>query len=229
MHESSKAAFFRVEGTLVRQGALRLNAYLAANGQGFTERLMRMSQMAIAAPAARLLGSADGALGSRISVLPLRGMSQDRIEVLASEYFEDTLRNAILPEGLALVKRVQSEGFQTVFLAETIAPVADRLQTHLQLDGPWVSNQLEVRHGEATGALQDPVLSGHSLLTWVQAWSAEHGVDLRECRAYATHAGDSSLLGSVGEPCAVNPDPLLRRTARDAHWPILDLGRGGQA
>jgi len=223
MHDSSKAAFFRVEGTLVRRGALQLSAYLAANGQGFKERLMRIGQMALAAPAARVLGSADGALGSRISVLPLRGMSSDRIEVLAAEYFENTLKEAILPEGIALVKRVQDEGYRAVFLAETIAPVADRLAAHLRLEGPWVSNRLEMRRDEATGALLDPVIAGHSLLTWVQAWATENGVKLEDCRAYATHAGDSSLLGRVGEPCAVNPDTLLRRTARDARWPILDL------
>ncbi len=228
MHDLKKAAFFRVEGTLVRPGALRLNAYLAANGQGFTERLLRLGQMAIAAPAAKVLGSADGALGSRISVLPLRGMSEDRIQVLANEYFENTLKDAVLSEGVELVKRVQAEGYRTVFLAETIAPVAERLQEHLQLEGPWVSNHLEMRRNEATGALVDPVLAGHSLLAWVTAWAQEHDVDLQDCRAYATHAGDSSLLGRVGEPCAVNPDTLLRRTARDARRPLLDLNAHGE-
>jgi phosphoserine phosphatase len=30
------------------------------------------------------------------------------------------------------------------------------------------------------------------------------------------------LLSAVGKPCAVNPDFVLRRSARDADWPIIE-------
>ena len=33
---------------------------------------------------------------------------------------------------------------------------------------------------------------------------------------------DMLLLAAVGKPCAVNPDFVLRRSARDADWPIIE-------
>ncbi|MEL7370849.1 MAG: HAD-IB family hydrolase, partial [Myxococcota bacterium] len=36
---------------------------------------------------------------------------------------------------------------------------------------------------------------------------------------------DLPMMEAVGHPVAVNPDPRLRRTAKDRGWPIVDWGR----
>jgi putative phosphoserine phosphatase/1-acylglycerol-3-phosphate O-acyltransferase len=47
------------------------------------------------------------------------------------------------------------------------------------------------------------------------------GIDLDASYAYGNHQSDIPLLETVGNPVAVEPTPLLRKTARAKGWPIL--------
>ena len=38
-----------------------------------------------------------------------------------------------------------------------------------------------------------------------------------------TAANDIPILSSVGHPCAINPEPRLRRHAKDVGWPVREF------
>lgn len=224
MHSNNTAAYIRVEGTLVKRGAFSLAAYLAANGQSFSERALRLGQLALTSPALGIFGQTDRSLANRATYVILRNMSEDRVRHLADEYTKEFLKTSVRQEGVALIRRLQKEGHRVVLLSETIEEVMKPLVDSLRLGNiELVCNRLEFRQSRATGKLLDPVVGGHMLATWVQAHAAESGVDLSQSLAYASQAPDLFLLAAVGKPCAVNPDIPLRRTAQESDWPVLEL------
>lgn len=221
LEQGVAAAFVRVEGVLVERGALALTAFFAANVQRLRYRLLRMGQMAVTAPAHKIIGQSDRGLATRMAYLTCRGMSEDRVVVLAEE-FADTLADRILERGVELVRRLSREGKRVVLLSEGLAEVLEALGDRLGPADAIVANRLEFKGSSATGRLRDPVIGGHECGLWIKKYAAEQGIDLAKSAAYAAKGADLLLLSAAGEACAVNPDTTLRRAAREADWPILE-------
>lgn len=219
---SATAAFFRVEGTLVGRGALSLAAYCAANQARLGDRVMRLGQLAVAAPVYALLGQSDRVLANRLAYLPLRGMSEDRLAVLAEEYFEQILKERVLKGGLELIKTARAAGHRVVLISDTLEPVVAALVKHLRHVDDFVCNRLELRDGLVTGKLLAPVVGGHDSDAYARDYARDRGLDLARSVAYGAHGPDLLLLSTVGSRCAVNPDFTLRRAAQQAAWPVLD-------
>lgn len=224
MTESDKsAAFFRVEGALLNRGVLSLSAYVAGNAYTWGERALRLGSLALAAPLVGILGQNDRSMANRLAYMPLRGMSEDRIHLLAEEYFEEHLKDNLLERGVELLQQAKSDGHHLVLLSEAITEVASHLATALKADH-YISNRLEYRNGTTTGRLLLPIIGGHEGGKWATQYATEQGLHMSGSKAYAAHAPDLLLLASVGYPCAVNPDYTLRRAAAEADWPIIEYG-----
>lgn len=222
MIETKTAAFFRIEGTLVPQGACTAAAYLAANAAGFAQRAFKLGQVALTAPLYSLLGQSDRVLANRLAYLPLRDMSEDRIAELASEYFDGFVRDRMLQGGVELMREARRKRQRVVLISDGLQQVVELIAQHLRHVDDYVCNRLEVRNGYATGKLLEPVVGGHDSASWVRRYAAEHAIDLNGSMVYAAHGPDLLLMSAVGAACAVNPDFTLRRAARQADWPIVD-------
>jgi len=219
---STTAAFFRIEGTLLPSGACSAAAYFAANAPGFAARALKLGQVALTAPVYSLLGQADRVLANRLAYLPLRDLSQDRVAMLAEEYFDGMLRDRVLQGGVDLMREARRNGHRVVLISDGLSQVVDRLVAHLRHVDDYVCNRLEVRDGFATGKLCEPIVGGHDLAAWARRYAQEHDLDLSRSVVYAAHGPDLLLMSAVGAACAVNPDFTLRRAARQADWPIVD-------
>lgn len=222
MTQTKTAAFFRIEGTLVPQGACTAAAYLAANAAGFAQRAFKLGQVALTAPLYSLLGQSDRVLANRLAYLPLRDMSEDRIAELASEYFDGFVRDRVLQGGVDLMREARRKGQRVVLISDGLEQVVELVARHLRHVDDYVCNRLEVRDGYATGKLLEPVVGGHDSAAWVRRYATEHAIDLSGSVVYAAHGPDLLLMTAVGAACAVNPDFTLRRAARQADWPIVD-------
>jgi HAD superfamily phosphoserine phosphatase-like hydrolase len=216
------AAFIRVEGVLLRRGALDAGAYFAANAQGLRERAFRLGHVAAAAVGFGLLGQNDRSVPTRLCWSALRGMSEDRLAVLTDEYVEARIRGAVLESGAELVRRARREGRRIVLISESIRPLVMPVAEALRGVDEVVCNALEIRDGEATGRLVEPVIGGHEGGAVLREYAREHGIDLAQSVAYGSHGTDLLMLSAVGAPCAVNADYTLRRAATDAGWAMLD-------
>lgn len=216
------AAFFRVEGTLVRPGAVSAAAYFAANGAGFRERALRLGHVAVAGTLYSVLGQSDRVLANRLAYVSVRNMSEDRLSLLAEEYVTDMLLPRLLSGGLDLLRKVRREGHRVVLISDAIEPVMEHLRAALPPVAEVLCNRLEFRDGCATGRLLDPVIGGHDSSVFAERYAETHSLSLSDCVAYAAHGPDMLLMSRVGYPCAVNPDFTLRRAARQADWPVMD-------
>lgn len=215
-----QAAFFRVEGTLLDRPALAAAAWMAGNARGLSERALRLGNVALAAPLS-LAGSFSGATATRVTWMGLRGMSEDRVEVLAEEYYDEYVKDDLLEVGERLLSRARKGGRRVVLLSDNIEQIAGRLAEQLEVDD-LICNRLEITRGKATGRLEEPVVGGHLAGQWARSFAKENDIDLDLSWAYGAHGGDSLLLSAIGKPCVVGPDLKLRRIARDNDWPVVE-------
>lgn len=211
-----RAAFFRVEGTLLSRPTAFTVAWYAANAQELGSRFARLGALGLALP---VMG-ADRALGRRLQWSALRGMSEDRLVVLGEEVYESQLADTVRQVGRDLLARARSEGRRIVLVSDNLDVVVEHLARDLGVDD-WRANRMELRNGRATGRLVDPVVSTLAG-TELAAIADEHDLDLKHCSGYGASAEDAVLLSAVGLPCAVEPDRTLRRLASEHGWPVVN-------
>lgn len=222
MSESNTAAFFRAEGTLIKSGVLQAAAYMASQRAGMRERLLRFGQTALAAPIFGVLGQNDRTLANRVVHLSYRGITDDRVAILAQEYVEDILQEKILDAGLELMKQAKKDGHRIVVISEGISEIMEGLEPYLRHVDELICNRLEYKDRKATGSLLEPIVGGYDGGTWLKEYARKHEIDLERSVAFAGHGPDLLLLSSVGHPCAVNPDFTLRKAAKEADWPVME-------
>jgi len=215
-----KAAFFKVEGPLVKVGPVPPATYYVLNQREFKARVSRLSGVIAAAGLSLASPLGEAQTATRLAWSNLRGMSEDRLHVLSEELYERQLLKALRAPGVELVEGAKRDGYVIVLITElldlSVKPLAKRLGAdHL------VANRMEVKDGKATGRLLDPIvaqLSGQ----WAAAFAKAHDLDLSQSLAYGASGGDALLLSAVGNPCVVHPDWRLRKIAKDHHWPIVE-------
>lgn len=224
-----RAAFFRLEGVMHPAAAWAGAAYLASNAASMRTRLLGLGGAAFsgALRGVSLAGAGiAGAQTTRLAYSTVAGFSRDRIEVLGEDYARDVLVPEARDEAVRLVEGARRDGFVTVLVAESIAPIADAFARLLAKDGPVfdvvVANQLELdKKQHATGELVDPVIGPEVDPKRLRELASVRGIDLDTSRAYGQSRADLVLLGLVGQPCAIEPDRELARVARDLDWPIV--------
>jgi HAD superfamily hydrolase (TIGR01490 family) len=97
-------------------------------------------------------------------------------------------------------------------------PVARDLNFHHVL-----CTDLEVGdNGLMTGRSDGPICVGENKRTYLLELSKDLNIDLKQSYAYSDHHSDVPMLESVGNPFAVEPNPILKQIAEDRSWQILN-------
>lgn len=86
-----------------------------------------------------------------------------------------------------------------------------------------VATRWEERGGRYTGRVEGEFVWSAGKLAAVRRFAAGRGIDLQKSYAYSDSIYDLPLLGAVGHPVAVNPDPRLWLVALAARWPVRFL------
>ncbi|MCB9682669.1 MAG: haloacid dehalogenase-like hydrolase [Alphaproteobacteria bacterium] len=215
---AATAAYFRVEGVLVGRRGLSCAAWMAARQHDLVGRLGRLGVALAAAP----VGAAgDPLTATRLAWRALKDCTEDRLVVLAAQYWDDRVERAWNPAGVALLERCRAQGDRIVLLSEHPEAVIGPIRGRLGAD-ELVCNHLELASGRLTGRLLDPVFAGVTDGSWVREHARRHGLDPARSRAYGTARADATLLSGVGLPCAVTPDLPLRRLAATFDWPVVE-------
>ena len=221
MNVSAKAAFFRVEGALIRPAAVPAPAFLTANAKGAAGApLARLGGAALAAGLRLAAPLRDQPATHRLAWMGLRGADAERLTGLSAEYYARHLLPGLKPAARALLDEARRLGFRIVLLSDDLDLVVAPLQALLGAD-ELLANRMEILDGRATGRLLDPLIGAAPSGQWLRGLAAERGLDLARSRAYAALHADALLLSAVGHPCAVDPDWRLRRLAMDQDWPIV--------
>jgi phosphoserine phosphatase len=123
--------FWRVEGSLLNLTAVRPVGFFAWNAQSFLERWTRRGAMGLLAVARPAMYAAHRVFATRVLHGVLRGVSQDRLDLLGEEYFHYMLRPRLKPRGLEKLKEAMAGGGEVVLVSQGLDHVMRPLAAYL--------------------------------------------------------------------------------------------------
>jgi HAD superfamily hydrolase (TIGR01490 family) len=218
----SRAAFFDLDGTLVKTNIVHHFAFYAKNQPTLSGSLAKTAKTALSLPMFLVADKLSRKLFNRLFYSYYAGESEDRLVMLAEELFEDVLKPAIYPRARDLLDQARRAGLRTVIVTGSLDFTVRPLARHLGVDD-FIANTLEFENGYATGQLGKPFVAGATKAQILRDYAAKHGLDLDHSFAYSDSYSDYPMLAVVGHPTAVNPDLRLRSVARSYDWPVVDL------
>ncbi len=166
MAPSGEPTYWRAEGSLLEVGALRPVGFFTWNSQSFSERWARRAGMAGMALARPFAYFASRTFATRFLHTLLRGVSQDRLDLLGEEYFQYVLKPRLRPEAVRKLREAVARGERVVLIGQLLDHIARPLANHLGIES-FISNRLEFRDGDATGRLLEPVIRPRGPLAWL--------------------------------------------------------------
>jgi HAD superfamily hydrolase (TIGR01490 family) len=220
------ASFFDVDGTLVRTNLLHPTVFYLANHTNPVRSIGALARAAAGGPRMALAELLDRRRFNELLFAVYRGISQDRLLVLADEAFDTVMRRALYPGARDLVQRCVAEGHEVVLVSGALDFLMERLAKYLGATA-HISNRLEFKDGYATGKLLRPIVAGPEKARLVREWARDHAHDLAHCFAYSDSYSDVPMLSVVGHPCVINPDLRLAKLARTYAWPVIQFGANG--
>lgn len=216
------AAFYDVDGTLVRTNLVHTYAYFAINSALPSDRISKTASLLATIPMYWAADKLDRFIFNEQFYKNYEGMSEDRLYVLADEIFDKIIKPNIFPGAASLIARSREQGHRQVLVTGGLDLVTSQLARHLGFDDV-IANKLEIQDGHATGRLVPPFVAGPAKALLVRRYAEQHHIDLDGSFAYADSSADLPMLSVVGYPCAVNADLRMRTTARAHGWPVLTL------
>lgn len=219
---TAKAAFYDVDGTLVRTNIVHTYAYYAMNRGTLSGIAGRTLAAAAQVPLYAALDLVNRKWFNEYFYRAYAGLSEDRLVVLGEEMLEDVLKPAVFPKAQDLIDEARRAGCRIVFITGaldfTVAPLAEMLGAD-----DVIANKMQFVGGVATGRVIPPIIEGANKAHAIRDYCVKHGLALDQSFAYSDSFSDYAMLAMVGRPTAVNPDVRLRSIARAYHWPVLDL------
>ncbi len=156
------------------------------------------------------------------------GRPVDELRSLTEEIFDELMAERIW-SGTHALARMHIDAGQRVWLV-TAAPVEVGvvIAKRLGLTGA-IGTVAEIHDGVYTGRLVGGLMHGPAKADAITDLAEREGLDLARCAAYSDSINDLPMLSAVGRAVAVNPDPALRRAARERGWEIRDFRSGRKA
>ncbi len=216
------AAFYDLEGTLVRTNLVHTLGFYARNQPGLISSLKKSAATLVSLPVFAITDQYSRKVFNDLYFKRYKGQSEDRLRFFSQELFETVLKPAIFPGTYELIEKSRSHGLRQVVVTGALDVSINHLMAHLGITD-FVANRLEFVNGMATGRLLPPVMAAATKASWIRVYAEREGISLSDSYAYTDSMSDLPMLSIVGHPAAVNPDMRLRQTALHHNWPILTL------
>jgi len=216
------AAFYDLEGTLVRTNLVHTLGFYARNQPGLISSLKKSAATLVSLPIFAITDQYSRKVFNDLYFKRYKGQSEDRLRFFAQELFEAVLKPAIFPGTYELIEKSRSLGLRQVVVTGALDVSINHLMAHLGIT-EYVANRLEFVNGLATGRLLPPVMAAATKASWIRVYAEREGISLSDSYGYTDSMSDLPMLSIVGHPAAVNPDMRLRQTALHHDWPILSL------
>ena len=147
---------------------------------------------------------------------------------LGEEIYDEIMAERIWPGTRALAEGHLDQGQRVWLVTATPVELASIIANRLGLTGA-LGSVAEHKDGVYTGELIGELLHGPAKAEAIRALADREGLDLSRCSAYSDSANDIPMLSLVGTAVAINPDPELRRVAKEQGWQIRDYRSGRKA
>jgi HAD superfamily hydrolase (TIGR01490 family) len=224
---SRAAAFFDLDKTLMA-GSSGMQFARVATRQGIVGR-RQLASWAVEHLRYRLRGTTDERTAEvlRVARELIRGVPAKTIERMGPEVMAAILPR-VFPQMLDEVHDHQDAGRPTFIVSAAGNDVVESLARVLGMEG-GIGTRYEVdADGDFTGRFDGPFVYGPGKVEAMEAFAAQHDIDLAASYAYSDSLSDLPMLRAVGNPVAVNPDPPLAAIAREEGWRTMRFERLGR-
>jgi HAD superfamily hydrolase (TIGR01490 family) len=224
---SRAAAFFDLDKTLMAGSSGMQFARVAAR-QGIVSR-RQLANWAVEHLRYRLRGTTDERTAEVLRVARdlIAGLPEKTIDRMGPEVMAAILPR-VFPQMLDEVHAHQDAGRATFIVSAAGNGVVESLAQVLGMEG-GIGTRYEVdAEGNFTGRFDGPFVYGSGKVEAMEAFAAEHDVDLAASYAYSDSLSDLPMLSAVGHPVAVNPDPPLAEIAKQEGWQTMRFERLGR-
>ncbi len=221
------AAFFDLDKTLMA-GSSGMHFGRAAYRGGLVSR-GTLARWGLTHLQYRLRGHTDeqaGVLLDEVKEL-LSGVPGRDIARMAPELLAGILPR-IYPQMLAEVYEHQDAGRPTFIVSAAGNELVKMLAQVLGMEGGIGTAYAVDGDGRLSGELDGPFMYGEGKVEAMRQYAAEHDIDLAASYAYSDSASDLPMLGAVGNPVVVNPDPALLTTAKQEGWRVMRFEKLGR-
>lgn len=172
IRNSREITYWRIEGSLLELSALRPVGFFNWNSQSFSDRWARRAGMLGMAVLRPFSYCASRTFATRFLHTVLRGISQDRVDLLGEEYFQYLLKPQLRREASGKLLEAIRNGERVVLVGQLLESIARPLARHFGVDS-LLANRPEFRNGKATGRLLDPVIRPRGPFAWLASGSAD--------------------------------------------------------
>jgi Male sterility protein/haloacid dehalogenase-like hydrolase len=171
--------YWRIEGSLLELGAMRPIGFYTWNSQSFAERWARRAGMAGMALTRPLTYAISRTFATRSLHTLLRGVSQDRLDLLGEEYFHYILKPQIRRKAAEKLVEAVRQGERIVLVGQLLENILRPLAHHFGVD-EFIANRLEFRDGKSTGRLLDPVIRPRGPFAWISGGAVDGRLPLEK-------------------------------------------------
>ncbi|NMR18777.1 HAD family phosphatase [Cellulomonas fimi] len=216
------AAFFDVDNTIIR-GASAFHLALGLYRRGFFS-VRDIVWAAFQNARYQLFGEnreqIDEIRSSALGIMT--GHSVAEVVAIGEEVYDQVLELRIFPGTRSLLDEHLAAGREVWLVTATPVEIGNLIARRLGATG-CLGTIAEHKDGFYTGRLVGDLLHGKAKASAVRALAEKEGLDLEASYAYGDSTNDVPILSTVGHPCAINPDPRLRRHAEAEGWPIKEF------
>jgi HAD superfamily hydrolase (TIGR01490 family) len=215
---SAAAAFFDLDRTLLDMNSSTLWARHELLGGGIS---IRQFGRVVVWNTLYHLSLIDIETAFQEALRHYRGRLYQELDAETRDWFARDVAHHLRPGAERALREHRERGHQMVLLTSASAFAARAARDTWQLDD-FLSNDFPTdEQDRLLGSFVRPLCYGHGKVQRARAWASERGVDLGDCYFYTDSYSDAPMLGAVGNPRVVSPDPRLNRAARQRGWPIL--------
>jgi putative phosphoserine phosphatase / 1-acylglycerol-3-phosphate O-acyltransferase len=159
---------------------------------------------------------------TRRAVRFAKGWSRTAVQE-AGRIAAEHLAEAVQPFARPIMDEHRAAGRPLVLATTTPVDLVTPLAEAVGFDDVIATRYRANDDGTYDGTFDGDFVWGPGKLRAVQAWAAEHGIELDASWAYSDSFYDLPLLSAVANPVVVNPDPRMQIAALLRRWPVVHL------
>lgn len=211
------AAFFDVDGTLVRKNTAGLFARHMYREGHATLGEMLSGLWWVGLNKFNVL-DIDELMSNVVS--RMKGQSALQTAQFSERWIIEVVLEHVSPEAIKHIENHRLLGHDVVILSASSQYICEPIARHLRIEHVLCTRIEEGPEGQLTGGYVAPLCYGLGKIHWAKHWAAENNVALGESYFYTDSYSDLPMLLEVGHPRVVNPDPQLRAFSRRRSWPV---------
>lgn len=217
----AKAAFFDVDGTLIRGDSQDLEARYCLTRSGFSGSYLKSIFMTLAALQLNRLGWISLTRLNETYLKSYKGKPRKELARQAESLFDQVIGRHFFSGALDLVAKHRQQGDLIVLISATTCHLMAPFQACLNPHYIYCTELEFDLHGRCTGQALDGICAEEKKAAIVRAFAGRHNIDLSFSHTYSDHHGDLPFLSAAGNPAVINPTRRLAKHARAKKWPIF--------